>query len=211
MRSRPDRRSLRHRRSLSVLVVTVATTLAVASAAVSVVPVVAQEDAPRPAWVMGTIVDASFVDEPAATWWTEDGVRHARGAHLEHAFQWSDPRLPELQVTLLDADIYEVPDSGQLWATSGSLSLEGADGSWSGTMSGAIQPDGSAFWQETLVGAGAWEGLFAMLDCDRPSDTTASAVVATCEGFIVEGEPPPPGPDSGQAGPTTAPAASPVA
>jgi hypothetical protein len=165
--------------------------LAVASAVASAIPILAQEGAPGPTWVTGTIVDSSFVDEPSATWWTEDGVNHARAARLEHTFQWSDPRLPALQVTFLDADIYAVPDSGQLWVTSGSLSLEGADGSWSGTMSGAIRPDGSTFWQETLVGAGAWDGLFAVLDCDRPSDTTATVVVATCEGFILEGEPPP--------------------
>lgn len=203
---------------VSLAPVTVALALAtLAAVAVSAVTVLAQEDAqrenaPGPTRVTGAIVESSFVDESTATWWTEDGVSHARGARLEHTFQWSDPRLPALQVTILDADIYEVPDSGQLWATSGSLSLEGAAGSWSGTMSGAIRPDGSTFWQEVLVGAGAYEGFFAMLDCDRPSDTTASVVVATCEGFILEGEPPPTpaGAGSGQVEPTTAPAGSPV-
>ncbi len=95
--------------------------------------------------------------------WEEDGLYYSRGTVGEWTVEWSDPRLPPKMWHRIDFEGYggDEPDGGVTpYATS--VLLQGDDGSWAGTGRGVGYDDG--FVQTVLVGEGAYEGLYAILD-----------------------------------------------
>jgi hypothetical protein len=139
----------------------------------------------------GTIIGERFHVEgethigtpPEATQGSADGVTRSTGNILEWTVEWTDPRLPPTMWHRVDYDLYD-PDSALPYATS--VLLLGEKGSWSGTGRGVGYDEG--FVQVLLIGEGAYEGLYAILDrkdATLPDDTAQR----TFDGFIFEGEP----------------------
>ena len=118
--------------------------------------------------------------------WEEDGVLYSRGTVGEWTVEWSDPRLPSKMWHRIDYEGYgeNQPDGGVTpYATS--VLLMDDQGSWVGTGRGVGYGEG--FVQTVLVGEGAYEDLYAIIDRhDRvlPNEHPMRQFV----GFIFEGE-----------------------
>jgi len=143
-----------------------------------------ESDSSRVTQFTGTITEENWNFESAVDW-EEDGVYYSRGAIAEWTVEWTDPRLPSQMWHSLDFEEYlpSTPDGAVPYATS--VLLRGEDGSWLGTGRGIGYDEG--FVQVVLVGEGAYEGLYAILDrkdATLPDDT----VQRTFDGFIVDGE-----------------------
>jgi hypothetical protein len=150
-------------------------------------PVLAQtgDDGSRVTQFSGTILEERFhaEGESHATLASVDGVTRSTGNIFEWTVEWTDPRLPSTMWHRIDYDLYD-PDSALPYATS--VLLLGEDGSWRGTGYGVGYDAG--FVQVLLIGEGAHEGLYAILDrkdATLPDDTAQR----TFDGFIFEGEP----------------------
>jgi hypothetical protein len=130
--------------------------------------------------VTGTIVDTSYDASTGELTSGPGDVNHMRGATYIETNEWSDPRLPAEKKMVLDFTTYPY-EGGRLMITRTSIRMDGAEGSWVGTGVGLSRPDGSSQGQDVLVGEGAYEGLFAVLNCGNETG---------CDGFIFEGEMP---------------------
>jgi hypothetical protein len=118
--------------------------------------------------------------------WEEDGLYYSRGTVGEWMVEWSDPRLPPKMWHRIDFEGYggDEPDGGVTpYATS--VLLQGDDGSWAGTGRGVGYDDG--FVQTVLVGEGAYEGLYAILD-RTDSVLPDGSAHRDFVGFIFDGE-----------------------
>ena len=139
--------------------------------------------------VTGTIIGSLFDDSDEEDSVDADGLGHGRGARLKETFRWDDERLPPVKWSVLDFDMYPNEGTGKVWVMSSTIRLDGPDGYWTGTGQwfGPVDsiPEGAAVYtggQDVLVGHGAYEGLMAVMGCDRTT---------VCSGYIFEGELPP--------------------
>jgi hypothetical protein len=169
----------------------VGTVILVLVGGTSVVVGQSEDEGSRVTQFSGTIIEERFHAEgethigtpPGATQGSADGVTRSTGNTLEWTVEWTDPRLPSTMWHRIDYDLYD-PDSALPYATS--VLLLGEEGSWSGTGYGVGYDEG--FVQVLLIGEGAYEGLYAILDrkdATLPDDTAQR----TFDGFIFEGEP----------------------
>jgi len=130
--------------------------------------------------VTGTIVDTFYDDSTGELTFAPGDVHHMSGATYIETNEWSDPRLPAEKRMVLDFTTYPY-EGGRLMVTRTSIRMDGADGSWVGTGVGLSRPDGNSQGQDVLVGEGAYEGLFMVLNCGSETG---------CDGFIFKGEMP---------------------
>jgi hypothetical protein len=87
------------------------------------------------------------------------------GSEFETTYRWSDPRLPEAGWSVRNLTYYGGDAEawgGSVW--SGTMGLEGRDGSWVGTITGMQYPDGTSVTHAILTGEDAYAGLTAILD-----------------------------------------------
>jgi hypothetical protein len=172
--------------------------LAIGLLAGSVVGVTAQEEEAAaepstPARVTGTIDPAASgpVQEPTET--VVDGVLEVRGLiGQEGRIEMDDPRLTGTATLAVNVDVHKVSDFEDVVAGSFALRLDNEAGSWSGQgtsvgHNGAGMSPEDALGLDTFVltGAGAYEGLSAILIVDPTGDQPA------VEGVIFAGEMPP--------------------
>ncbi len=118
--------------------------------------------------------------------WEEDGVLYSRGMVGEWTVWWSDPRLPSKMWHRLDYEGYGTDESdGGVTPYATSVLLMDDQGSWVGTGRGVGYDEG--FVQTVLVGEGAYDGLYAIID---RHDTVLSNghPMRQFVGFIFEGE-----------------------
>jgi hypothetical protein len=150
-----------------------------------------QDEASPVTQFSGTIIEERFHAEgvthvgtpPEATPGSMDGVTRSTGNILEWIVEWTDPRLPSTMWHRIDYDLYE-PDAATPYATS--VLLVGEEGSWRGSGYGVGYDAG--FVQVLLIGEGAYEGLYAILD-RKDATLTDDTAKRTFDGFIFEGEP----------------------
>ena len=150
--------------------------------------VVAQDDGasdPGYTLVSGTTTAEQWHADAEQSW-EEDGVLYSRGTVGEWTVAWSDPRLPSKMWHRIDYEGYatDEPDGGVTpYATS--VLLRDDQGSWVGTGRGVGSDEG--FVQMVLVGEGAYDGLYAIID--RHDSVLANEhPMRQFAGFIFEGE-----------------------
>jgi hypothetical protein len=142
--------------------------------------------------VTGRLISTRY-DDAGTIVATATGSQQRRGLVQVQRVAWSDPRLPSHMRTVLNIDGYMLESREGVLPFRGSLRLEGLTGWWSGTQRGVLHADG-CFWQDLLIGEGAYRGLFAVLD-GRMEFDAGGAGVTVWEGYIFEGtEPPKPDP-----------------
>jgi hypothetical protein len=129
------------------------------------------------AHVTGTITDTFFDDSTGEVIYEAGDIHLATGVTYIETNEWSDPRLPAEKKMVLDFTTYPY-EGGRLMVTRTSIRMDDTDGSWVGTGVGLAYPDGTSSGRDVLVGAGAYEGLFAVLDCGADM---------ACDGYIFEG------------------------
>ncbi len=146
-----------------------------------------------PAKVAGTIDTSgtALVQEPTET--EVDDHLEVRGAIVEgDRFEMNDPRLTGTVTLAVNVDVHNVIGSVDVVAGSFALRLENEAGSWSGQGT-SVGYNGSGIPEEemlgldtwVLTGAGAYEGLSAILLVDATKDQPP------VDGVIFAGEMPP--------------------
>jgi len=138
--------------------------------------------------VTGRLVTMRY-DDADETGGTADSFGHMRSLVQIQRVAWSDPRLPSQKRTVINIDGYMLESREGVLPFTGSHRLEGPTGSWSGTQQGVLHANGS-FWQDVLVGEGAYRGLYAVLD-GRMEFSGDGTGVTVWEGYIFEGGMPP--------------------
>jgi TolB protein len=147
--------------------------------------------AKAPAWVTGKQHLGNCTAATSDT--SEPGVTHNRDFLCEpQPFISSDPRLAGTVVGGWNEDIYQVPGNAPMDISAGWLDVQNADGSWHCTWDASFvvnteQPIPGATVTFSCVGAGAYEGLSAILALDAASTTG----VPTYTGVIFPGDVPP--------------------
>jgi len=172
--------------------------LAIGLLAGSAVGVVAQDEEAAaepstPAKVAGTIDSEAgdLVQEPTDT--VVDGVLEVRGGVAEgDRFEMDDPRLTGAVTLAFNLDVHKPSDFVDIMPAALALRIENEAGSWSGQGTGVFHGGGTIPQEEVfnldtwlLTGAGAYEGLSAILIVDPTEDPP------TVEGVIFAGEMPP--------------------
>lgn len=137
--------------------------------------------------ISGKVVDEAPWHGEDARMWEDEGIVHLRGTLGEWTAEWSDPRLPATMWSRIDGEGYgwNEPDGGVTpYATT--VLLLGDEGSWSGIGRG-VGTDATSFIQIELVGEGAYDGLYAIIE---RTDVTLDdgSVQRTFDGYIFEGE-----------------------
>ncbi len=117
------------------------------------------EEGPTVTPVTGTQTSLKVVGLPEST--EQDGIESLRGLQYERVIEWSDPRLPSLLLSNINANWHAVGEDavGEFAQTH---RLVGDDGDWVGTEYGFMDP-GSSIGLHVYTGEGAYEGLSAML------------------------------------------------
>jgi len=161
------------------------------------VTVVAQDDgeAPSATHVTGTQLSTSSMTAEPVEW--EDGdVHYWRGVQTERTVEWSDPRLPSRFLKDANANWHALGD-GAVGAFAVAVRLVGEDGDWAGTEYALMAPE-SWVGLYVLIGSGAYEGLWTMLEGSLVVDADGDPVVdadnqlmSIYDGYIFESERPP--------------------
>jgi hypothetical protein len=106
--------------------------------------------------------------EEARVWHTEGGVVHIRGAKQVNKMKCDDPRVVGVNNVVvngnlkLDGDVW----AGPMWGTY-QIVVDDIDGSWDGTWTGKVYPDGSMSIRAHADGSGALEGLKTFVTVER--------------------------------------------
>ncbi len=125
-----------------------------------------------------------------------DDVLQTRGFTMEWLAEASDPRLNGDGVTTANVDAYQHADplaGGGPEVAWGTVSIDNAEGAWSGPYAGLGVPDQSretiTWW---LTGEGAYEGLGAFVEQVAHPEMVDGAYIVKTEGWILPGAVPGP-------------------
>ncbi|HEX5015168.1 MAG TPA: hypothetical protein VFV72_13540 [Candidatus Limnocylindrales bacterium] len=94
-----------------------------------------------------------------------------------------------MKITVFDFVRFGATPAGAAAVFRGTHLLVDEAGSWTGTSTGLAYPDGSIDGQDVLIGRGAYEGLYAILNA-RAESAPANGGVTTWRGMIMPGIPP---------------------
>jgi hypothetical protein len=122
----------------------------------------------------------------------EDWVGHGRGMDWLALVEWSDPRLPREVQSVVNFEAYGSEADGDVGVVvaNNTWLLEGPDGSWIGAWFGWCDEQDHCRATATLIGHGAYEGLYAVLT-EQPHADENGSITQMFEGAILAGEMPP--------------------
>jgi hypothetical protein len=148
----------------------------------------AQDEVPTsPTAVSGTVTEAwGHTDGAGAEQAFADDFIIGRGIVEHQEIAWSDPRLPSTHWMRFDYLIFDADEPDLVMIVTSSHLLEGEEGSWRGT-GRALEwglDERSATYE--LVGDGAYEGLYLLLQ-RTPGPDTHGPWDESYEGYIFEG------------------------
>ena len=162
--------------------------LVTAMLVVGSVAVLGQSEEPGSAThVTGRAVEQTGFENVDTDVLQEGDITREKGHTYMQRMDWSDPRLPAVHWIRMDLQIYDEPAPNNVMTVQTSHLLTDSEGTWRGT-GRAFETESDRYSYYELVGAGAYDGLHALLR-GTPGQDAHGPWDIEYEGWIFKGTP----------------------